>query len=182
MLKITGGIYRSRMIDLPEIGTVPTKERVREALMSALCNDIPDAAVLDLFAGSGALGIETLSRGASSCSFVDLSPKACAILRQSLKTLKEERGEVIQGDYRTALKRFEEEKKVFDIVFLDPPYADLPFYLDAVETLKGKGLLSSRAAVVLEFEGELPYEFPFFEKQKRYNYGRTHVLILRNPL
>ena len=182
MLKITGGTYRSRVIDLPETGTVPTKERVREALMSALANDIPDARVLDLFAGSGALGIETLSRGASFCSFVDISPKACAILRSSLAKLKEEKAEVIQMDFPMALKRFSEQKVRFDIVFLDPPYANLDYYQEAVTSLQKLGLLSERAAVVLEFEGEPAFNFEGFAKQKRYNYGRTHVLMLRNPL
>ncbi len=182
MLKITGGTYRSRMIDLPEEGTVPTKNRVREALMSALCNDIPEARVLDLFAGSGALGIETLSRGASFCDFVDLSPRACKVIEGNLRSLKEERAKVHALDYRNALKAFQSAGKRFDIVFLDPPYADLDAYQEAVKTLEESGLLSERAALVLEFEGELEYQFAGFARQKRYNYGRTHVLILRKSL
>ena len=182
MLKITGGTYRSRMIDLPESGTVPTKERVREAFMSALANDIPNAQVLDLFAGSGALGIETLSRGASFCSFVDISKTACSILKTSLAKLKEEKAEVLALDFQTALKRFQEQKRSFDIVFLDPPYIQLSYYEEAVRFLKENGLLSERAVLVLEFEGEPEFAFEGFAKQKRYNYGRTHVLMLRNPL
>ncbi len=182
MLKITGGTYRSRMIDLPETGTVPTKERVREALLSALANDIPDARVLDLFAGSGALGIETLSRGASFCTFCDASPKACAILKENLRKLKEEKAEVIQGDFRLALESFAKQKKVFDIVFLDPPYVEIGYYGEAVRFLLENRLLSDHAAVVLEFEGEPNLSFEGFAREKRYNYGRTHVLMLRNPL
>ncbi len=182
MLKITGGTYRSRMIDLPETGTVPTKERVREALMSALANDIPEAKVLDLFAGSGALGIETLSRGASFCTFCDASPKACAILKENLRKLKEKKADVMQEDFRLALESFAEQKKVFDIVFLDPPYAEIGYYGEAVRFLLENRLLSDRAAIVLEFEGEPNLSFEGFAREKRYNYGRTHVLMLRNPL
>ena len=88
MLKIVAGKYRSRQIEVPESVTVPTKNRAREAMLSSLGNQIQGANVLDLFAGSGALGIETLSRGAAHCDFVEADSKAAQVLTENLKKLK----------------------------------------------------------------------------------------------
>ena len=123
MLKISGGTFRSRVIETPEQNTVPTKNRVREAMMSALQNDIPGAIVLDLFAGSGALGIETISRGAEKCYFVDAGKEQAAIIQKNLKALKIENAEFLGVDYLEALKCLKRDGVKFDVVFLDPPYA-----------------------------------------------------------
>ena len=128
MLKISGGTFRSRVIETPEQNTVPTKNRVREAMMSALQNDIPGAIVLDLFAGSGALGIETISRGAEKCYFVDAGKEQAAIIQKNLKTLKIENAEFLGVDYLEALKRLKRDGVKLDVVFLDPPYAEKEFY------------------------------------------------------
>jgi 16S rRNA (guanine966-N2)-methyltransferase len=179
MLKISGGTFRSRVIETPEQNTVPTKNRVREAMMSALQNDIPGAIVLDLFAGSGALGIETISRGAKKCYFVDAGKEQAAIIQKNLKTLKIENAEFLGVDYLEALKRLKRDGVKFDVVFLDPPYAEKEFYKASTAFLFENDLLKEDAAVVVEFDGEQHDPFSMFSRQRVYNYGRTHVILMR---
>ena len=106
MLKIVAGKYRSRQIEVPESVTVPTKNRVREAMLSSLGNQIQGANVLDLFAGSGALGIETLSRGSAHCDFVEVDSKAAQVLAENLKKLKEMNGTIHCCDFSSAISSF----------------------------------------------------------------------------
>ena len=179
MLRISGGSYRSRMIETPDEGTVPTKNRVREAMMNALQNDLPGSVVLDLFAGSGALGIEGLSRGAKEAIFVDVAPKAQKVIEANLRTLKASNAVLLKCDALSALKRLSQEGKKLDVIFLDPPYALNDLYLDSIALIGELNLLNDGGAIVVEFEGERPGVFSEFTRQKMYNYGRTHVLILR---
>ncbi|HAS56305.1 MAG TPA: 16S rRNA (guanine(966)-N(2))-methyltransferase RsmD, partial [Firmicutes bacterium] len=120
MLKIIGGKYRSRIIATPSIETVPTKNIVREALFSAVSFDL-DGNTLDLFAGSGAIGIEALSRGAKKSYFVDKSISSCKIIESNLKTLKEDNGIILNMDYMDALKKLNEENVSFSFIYIDPP-------------------------------------------------------------
>jgi len=182
MIKIIGGTYRSRSIEIPNEGTVPTKSMVREAVFSALSDKIPGARVLDLFAGSGALGIEALSRGAKEAFFVDSGNEAYRTILANLAMLKETRGHVLKSDYQAALTSFASQKLVFDVVFLDPPYADKASYQNAVNTLLALNLLAPNAAIMLEYEGEIPFDEGAFPFARHYNYGRTHVLITRRAL
>jgi 16S rRNA (guanine966-N2)-methyltransferase len=179
MLKITAGKYRSRLLETPITGTIPTKNMVRQAMANALMDVIPGAQVLDLYAGSGALGLETLSRGAAHCVFVDKAPEAIAVLQKNLAALKESNGEIRYLDDETALADFAHEKKIFDLVFLDPPYALKNVYAEVPEKIVQAGLLSPHGVIVLEYEGEINAPVSLFAQAKTYNYGRTHVLILR---
>ncbi len=182
MIKIIGGTYRSRIIATPDEGTLPTKNRVREAMLSSLGEKIEGAHVLDLFAGSGALGIETLSREASSCLFVEKNPVAAKIVEKNLASLKESKGTVWNCDYLDALNRAKQEGKKFDIVFLDPPYALKESYQIAVDFLLGEGLLGEEATLILEYEGTIPFENKGFPFERHYKYGKTNVLALRRVL
>ncbi len=176
MLRIIGGKHRSRLIKTPEEGTVPTKNRVREACFSALSPYLNGAKVLDLFAGSGALGIEALSRGAKEATFVDLNPRACQIVKDNLAALKEA-GAVINADYLSALTQLKGAQ--FDIVFLDPPYAEKEYYQTAIDYLLREKMVSKASAVVIEYEGELSLDRSGFEFSKDYRYGYTRLIILR---
>ena len=182
MIKVIGGTYRSRVLETPEEGTLPTKNMVREAMLSSLGDRIEGAKVLDLFAGSGALGIEALSRGASSCLFVEKSPKAAKIVEKNLSSLKETKGVVWNCDYLVAFSRMKQEGKRFDIVFLDPPYAMKESYQEAVDSLLGNDLLGEEASLILEYEGEIPFTNKSFPFERHYKYGKTHVLALRRVL
>ena len=123
MLRITSGLHRGRLIkSLPGLGTRPTTERTRQAWLNALQMQLPEARVLDLFSGSGALGIEALSRGASYVVFVEENPKAAQVIRENIKILKlEDQARVYQKRVETVLPLLQNEAP-FDFVFLDPPY------------------------------------------------------------
>lgn len=179
MLKIVSGSYRSRMIEVPSSCTVPSKSIVRTAIANALGQDLRDAKVLDLFAGSGALGIEALSRGAAFCCFNDVSIEAFNVIKNNLKALKEDKASVTSFDYRSALAAYAQQKAVFDIVFLDPPYSMKEVYATVPEILLDSGLLSSHGIVVLEYEGDIATPSTRYSFAKTYNYGRTNVLVLR---
>ena len=181
MIKIIGGTYRSRILQTPEQGTLPTKNMVRGAMLSSLGDRISNSRVLDLFAGSGALGIETLSRGAKSCLFVEKDFKAANIVKGNLASLKESKGEVWNMDYQAALAKAKEKGLVFDIVFLDPPYAMKDAYQTSVDFLLQNNMLGEEACLILEYEGEIPFvsSLPF---QREYRYGKTKVLSLRRVL
>lgn len=177
MLKIVSGKYRSREIDVPGPETVPTKNMVRTGIGNALTNDVWGASVLDLFAGSGALGIECLSRGAKECDFVDVSNDASTIIRNNLSKLQETNGRVFCGSFLDFIASFNENKK-YDIILLDPPYKEKGFYFEATNALLEKNLLSENALIVMEYEGGEP-AFPkeAFHRIRTYHYGRTYVTI-----
>ena len=114
-MRIIGGIYRHRNIIFPsEKTTRPTKDRIRESLFSSLGDSIVTKRVLDLFAGSGAYGIEALSRGASFCTFVDLENEPIKCIKTNLSTLKIDNAKVVKSDYQNYLNTLQENS--FDVV------------------------------------------------------------------
>ena len=119
-VRIISGVWRGRKLWFPSIdGLRPTPDRVRETLFNWLSPEIRGARCLDLFAGSGALGFEALSRGAPSCCFVDANKDVCSTLEQNAQTLDcQDRTTILHTDARAPLKH----STVFDIVFLDPPF------------------------------------------------------------
>ncbi len=156
MLRIIGGEWRSRRVPFPDIeGLRPTPDRVRETLFNWLQNTTPGARCLDLFAGSGALGLEALSRGAASVTFVDQSPEVAKQLQNNLNTLKSQRGEVIATSAMTWLEgRQTDNEPRYDLVFLDPPFRKdmLPVIC---ELLESKNLLADNAVIYIEAESEI---------------------------
>lgn len=147
--RIIGGEWRSRRLPLP-VGTDvrPTPDRVRETLFNWLSPRIDGARCLDLYAGSGALGLEALSRGAARAVFVDLAPAALRQLAANLDTLKCTQGELIRMDARRFL---EMPATPFDLVFLDPPYRS-ELLAPTFDALLQHGWLAPGAAVYLEHE------------------------------
>ena len=181
MIKIVGGKYRSRNIETPpESITLPTKNRVREALASALTNDIPGAKVLDLFAGSGALSFEALSRGAESALLVDANQEAYRVIMKNAASLKERGAEIWNLDYLAALQKA--KGRQFSLVFLDPPYALKEAYQKAVSYMLDNHMLSKGCAIVLEYEGEIPFDGSPFDEVRHYTYGKSKVSIYRGIL
>lgn len=178
MIRIFGGKYNSRIIEAPNELTVPTKARVREAMGSALKNEIVGGIALDLFAGSGALGIEALSIGAKQAYFVDTSISAIKCIKSNLAKLGiKEEAKVFHLDALMALKSFEGIK--FSIIYIDPPYAMKSLYIDSVNLILEKELLEDDGVIMIEYEGEVPSSFSSYSRQKSYNYGRSKVLLLR---
>ena len=177
MIKVIGGKYRSRNLVTPEEGTLPSKNMVRGAMISAIGSSIDGAICLDLFAGSGALGIEALSHGAAFCEFVDVSKKAVDVVRKNLATLKESNACVTCCGYDVFLGHY--DKKPFDIVFLDPPYAMKESYQRSIDILLDRKLLSKECVIILEYEGEIDVNVSSFEEVRDYRYGKTKVKLLR---
>ena len=158
--------------------TRPTADRVKEALFSVINFDVPDAVVLDLFGGTGQLGIEALSRGAKSAVFVDHQAKACELIKENLRRTKfEKEGRVVRSDYLEYLKR---TKELFDIILLDPPYAEV-FLENALKCITEIDILRSGGIIVTErpVGKELSYEFPGFTRSRDYKYGKTLIAIYR---
>jgi 16S rRNA (guanine966-N2)-methyltransferase len=143
----------------PGDATRPTGARVKEALFSIL-SDVSDARVLDLYSGSGALGIEALSRGAAHVVFVEAARPALICLRQNLDTLAlTEQSQVLPLRVESALERLAPHGP-FDLVLCDPPWRDVPTALEALEALATAGLLSAAARVVLEHSARTPPALP----------------------
>ncbi|WP_372737022.1 16S rRNA (guanine(966)-N(2))-methyltransferase RsmD [Neptunomonas sp.] len=156
MLRIIGGEWRSRKLPFPEIeGLRPTPDRVRETLFNWLQNITPGARCLDLFAGSGALGLEALSRGADSVTFIDNAHEATRQLRDNLNLLKCQNGEIITSAALTWLEaRQTDTEPRYDLVFLDPPFRKDMVPL-ICELLEKRNLLSDHAVIYIEAESEL---------------------------
>ena len=174
---ITGGYLKGRKLRAPRGGrTRPTSSFVREALFSMLSPWLSGARVLDLFAGTGALGLEALSRGAEHAVFVDAF--SCKILKANVSMVGTDSTEVLCMDVLKALKSLSENHVRFDIVLLDPPYDARGLQAEALEFLYASGMVSPDGLVVLERrrDGEVPatsWGSPF--RQRRW--GDTEVLI-----
>jgi 16S rRNA (guanine966-N2)-methyltransferase len=148
-MRVTGGRLGGRRLVAPPSGVRPTADRVREALFARLAA-LDGVCVLDLYAGTGALGIEALSRGAERAVFVERSNASLAALRRNLRTLELEAcARVMRGDVRSALRRLAVEGLCFDLVLADPPYADRELAAPLSLLVSGQ-LLAPGATVVVE--------------------------------
>lgn len=154
-LRVTGGRLLGRRLRAPARGTRPTGDRVREALFARL-GDLGGMRVLDLYAGSGALGIEAVSRGAHSVVFVERAPGALAVLRQNLAAVGlTAEARVVGDDVPRALRRLGRSGERFDLVLLDPPYASGEA-ARALTALVRAGVLTDEALVVVEHSRRHP--------------------------
>ncbi len=158
--------------------TRPTADRVKEALFSIIQFDLPGARVLDLFGGTGQLGIEAISRGASFAQFVDEREDACRLIRDNLKRAKmEKEGNVIRCDYMAFLKK---SKEKYNIIILDPPYVEV-FLENALKMITEIDILQSGGIIVTERPcgKDLSLDFPGFVRSKDYKYGKTVLTLYR---
>jgi len=180
-MRVIAGRYGGRRLQAPRgRATRPTSDRVREALFSIL-GDVSRAAVLDLFAGTGALGIEALSRGAERAVFVERDSTALAALRANLTELNlvEPRVQVRPGEALAALKAARKSGETYDLVFVDPPYARAR-QLGAAIASELPDLLRGGARVVVESSRRSPVELPLLVVGQR-SYGDTTITIHRQP-
>ena len=176
-MRIVAGKYRHRLIEYPnDISIRPTKDRIREALFSAL-GDITNLEVLDLYAGSGAMGIEAISRGAHRCTFVDYYPVAIKTVKANLTNLDISNYELIFDKDFNALAKLKEENKKFDLIILDPPYKS-ETYIEVINYLLTNNLCNSHARIVTECNHELDFNGVTYEKKKEYRYGEIIVNVL----
>ena len=178
-MRVISGKARGVNLKTPEgMATRPTIDRVKEALFSIINFDIPTSSVLDLFGGTGQLGIEALSRGAKSAVFVDQREDACKLIKENLRRTKlEADAKVVRMDYLDYLKRTKEK---FDIIFLDPPYAEV-FLENALKCITEIDILQSGGIIVAErpLGKDLPWDFEGYTRSKDYKYGKVLLTIYR---
>ncbi len=153
-LRIVAGKWRSRLLQIADVpGLRPTAERIRETLFNWLAPRLAGARCLDLFAGTGALGLEALSRGAAESVFVENSPRAVATLQKNIATLEAQHAIVHESDAFTFLKHADAQR--FDIVFLDPPFA-ADMLEDLCRLLAESSILASDARIYIEEDRARP--------------------------
>lgn len=182
MRVITGSARGKRLKELPGLDTRPTTDRVKEGLFNIIQFDIEGRQVLDLFAGTGQLGIETLSRGAAFCDFVDMNPAAVKVIHENLNTTGlSDRATVHQRDFTAFLQSVRGKK--YDLIFLDPPYA-LTALERAVETIADIDIVSGNGIIVCEsaLDKELPELAAPYMKGKEYRYGKIKLTLYRRSV
>lgn len=178
-MRVIAGKAKGVSLKTPEgMLTRPTADRVKEAMFSIINFDLPMARVLDLFGGTGQLGIEALSRGASYAVFVDEREAACRLIRENLrKTKTEADARVVRSDYSSFLRTCKDK---YDIIILDPPYVEV-FLENSLNLISEIDILQTNGIIVTErpVEKELPWQFEGFSRSKDYKYGKTLLTIYR---
>lgn len=176
-MRVISGKYKGRLLNGFDIeGTRPTMDRVKESLFGSIQNYLKNSIVLDLFAGSGSLGIEALSNGSKTCYFVDNNNKLIDIINKNTVNIKEEIF-IIKKDYNEALKFFYDNKIRFDIIFLDPPYK-LNLINKSIKLIDKYNLLNDNGIIVCEYEQEVFTSNYIIIKEKRY--GNKYIRIYKN--
>ena len=178
-MRVITGKARGIVLKTPNgMATRPTADRVKEALFNIIQFEVPAAKVLDLFGGTGQLGIEALSRDAKSAVFVDEREDACRLIKENLKRTKLEAfARVIRSDYMAFLKTCSER---FHIILLDPPYAEV-FLENALKMITEIDILETGGIIVAErpLGKDLPWDFPGYIRSRDYKYGRTLITVYR---
>lgn len=181
MRVIAGSARRCNLISPAGLSTRPTTDRIKETLFNILQGEIPDARFLDLFSGSGGIGIEALSRGSKHCVFVENGREALNCIKTNLKnTGLSDRSQVMAMDAMQALRRLDQSAQPFDIVFMDPPYRKdfegkvIPFLLDSSLVQEGTLIIAETS-----LDTDISYMEQFdcqIEKVKDYKTNR-HVFL-----
>lgn len=178
-MRVITGTARGIPLKAPKgMDTRPTMDQVKEGIFSSIQFEVEGRQVLDLFAGSGQLGIEALSRGAAHCTFVDKGRDPISVIRENLKkTRLEEKAEIVQADYSSYLKTC---RRQFDLVLLDPPYAEV-FLETALKIISEIDILTNSGIIVCErpFDKTLAGEVPGLVRYRDYRYGKAAVTIFR---
>lgn len=179
---ISGTMRGTKLFTLEGLNTRPTLDRVKEALFSKINFELQDAIVLDLFSGSGALALESLSRGAQKSVLCDSSRDAIKIIKQNIeKTRTNDKTVLLNCDYKKALEDLKNEKIKFDIVFLDPPYMT-DFAEDAAKIIIENDLLNENGLIILETDNKdkviKNLDTNLIEIKDMKRYGRVYLLFL----
>lgn len=177
---IASGFFKGRKLASPPSSiTRPTSSLVRDALFNSLQTAIDDAEFLDLFAGSGAMGLEALSRGAKAATFVESHRLAIASIKKNIETFNvAEKCSVISQKSEKALEALEKKDKTFDIIFADPPYAQKELYDDVIRFIDQKNILKKSGVFCIE--APIDFEAPLLERLKSVRskrYGSTKLIF-----
>lgn len=178
-MRVITGIARGRKLREPAgLETRPTTDRVKEGIFSSIQFELEGRRILDLFGGTGQMGIEAISRGAAHCTFVDLRKEAVTVIRENLElTGFSDRAQVIQGDALAFLSRCRE---TFDVIFLDPPY-DSGLLEKTMELVTTIDIVSENGIIVCENGSNAgwPAVLPPYRLQKEYRYGKIKTALYR---
>ena len=181
MRVIAGDARRLLLKTLPGLETRPTTDRIKETLFNVIQDEVPGAYVLDLFAGSGAIGIEALSRGAEGCVFVDNNKAACRCIEENLAhTRLADRGRVILSDHLRFFS-YLGKQRTFDLVFMDPPYGK-GLEISALTSLIRSGAVDSNTLIAVEAAIDTDFSFTDelgFDLIKEKNYKTNKHVFLR---
>lgn len=181
-MRVVAGEYGGRRLKaVPGMKTRPTTDKVKEAMFNIIGPYLEGGQVLDLFAGSGGLSIEAVSRGADHATLVDRQYQAIKTIHENLSVTKEEdKFTVLKGDAYKMLNKLAKQEQGFDYVFLDPPYKKQQI-LELMEQLKKSGLLNTDALIICETDqvADLPEELADFELIKKADYGITELTFYR---
>ncbi len=175
-MRVISGRLKGRKIFAPKgFDLRPTSDRVKEAIFDILQNSVRDGVVLDLFAGTGALGIEALSRGAKRAVFVEASGRSLAVLRRNIEAFRlHEESEVLAADVATGIKALARRGEAFDLIFLDPPYGKGLAHM-TLRALSGGEVLGPGARIVAEHSPAEDLDSIPLEQVDRRKYGSTLV-------
>ncbi len=178
-MRIITGEYKGRKLETPRGADIrPTTDKVKEAVFNLLMQDIYDAVCVDLFAGTGNLGLEALSRGARRCYFCDNARDSLNLIKLNIKKCQAgDRAIVLAGDYAKCLSRIREQA---DIFFLDPPY-QAGLYENCLKTIDSLDLLSNEGIIIAEHgaRDEMPEQVGGLQKVRERRYGKIMVSIYR---
>ena len=181
-MKVISGILKGRNIEGYNIdGTRPTMDRVKESLFATIQNNIKDSVVLDLFAGSGQIGIESISNGAKLCYFIDNNKEAIKILNKNISNLNiKSNSKVLLSDWKKSLNEFSNQNIKFDLIFVDPPY-DYNVYEKILEKVSTMNLLNEDGLIILEHSNlKLKDTYNNLTLYKEKKYGNKSVNIYKN--
>ncbi len=182
-MQIITGKYRARkLVSVEGDTTRPTLAKVKESVFNLISSEIEDNVVLDLFAGSGAFGVECISRGAKKVYFVDSAPNAISAIKVNTRRMNED-FEIIKSNFLDALENFSKKNEKFGLVYLDPPYKS-DFAMQSLSMLQSKNLLLDNSVIVVEHANQndlqnLPECF-IIKKSKKYGIAYVDVLIFNS--
>lgn len=181
-MRVISGKVRGLKLDTPKnLDVRPTTDRVKESLFNIINPYIRESNILDLFAGTGSLGIECLSRGAKNCIFVDKSKESIGIVKSNIKKARvENESTILNIDFKDAVKRLSVQKQKFDVIFMDPPYYENMF-IDCLKSIDELNLLKEDGLVVVEHDTNDVFDDNIgrLYKSREKKYGNTTITFYK---
>jgi len=177
-MRIIAGAFRGRRLHTPKDSRIrPTIDRVRESVFNIIAGKVPGAKVLDLFAGTGAMGLEALSRGARLCFFVDKGPEAVRLIRENVRLCAaQDMSRIIQAPAASAIVRLSSENELFDLIFMDPPYGE--GYIEETFEIVGEVALNDALVIAERHVKDKPPLVPqIWQTDRERRYGDTLISV-----
>lgn len=185
-MRVISGIRKGHKLKAPKgLDVRPTEDRIKESLFNMLKGINSESIVLDLFAGTGSIGIEFLSRGALKCYFVDLSPASLAVVKENLQHTKlEDLSVIVRKDAVLAIKDFNKSNTCFDFIYIDPPFRHEELMSNVLETIDEYSILADEGTIIIEHEKELELKDNLygFIKINHRNYGSKTLTFYKRHI